>query len=277
MDQFDNGSMHTFNLRPSEHSESYVWAVGNSKKLKAPNFSTSLPTQCDFSSQISQIHNQGALGSCSAQALTLSMELSLQKNNMYTSLSPLYVYYNERVLENSVNSDSGAALSDGIKAICTWGACNESTWSYDDYLSKFKTKPSEAAYTEGEMLMNLGAIAPNHVDYSLSSIKYALSQNIPVIFGVFVYPSFNTLTVSKTGKVPIPAPNERPLGGHALTFVGYNDETQEFKFANSWGNEWGDKGCGYLSYKYVMNEGAKGSRLYFFPNDLWSIGSRPVS
>jgi len=276
-DQIDNSPRRQYNLKPSEFSENHAWAMGNSKKLGAPHLATYLPTKWDFSNQIVHIHSQGSLGSCSAQALTLSMELSLQKNNIQTTLSPLYVYYNERVFENSVNLDSGATLSDGVRAICTWGACKETTWSYDNYMTKFKIKPSDAAYAEGRTLLYLGAIVPNHVDYSLTSIKYILSQNIPIIFGVFIYPSFESGDVIRTGKVPMPSRYEQPLGGHALTFVGYNDETQEFKFANSWGKDWGDNGCGYISYQYVMNEGASGIRPYFFANDLWSISSRPIS
>lgn len=267
-------SPRSYNLRPSESSENLSWVLGNSKKLSAPISSAALPTKWDFSHQIPLIHNQGALGSCSAQAITLSMELSLAKNNIQTQLSPLYVYYNERAIAGSVNYDSGATLSDGIKAICTWGSCKEATWSYDDYLTKFKVKPSQEAYTEGDHLTKFGGIVTNHVNYDMTTIKYVLSQNIPIIFGIYVYPSFESIEVSRTGKVPMPAPYEQPLGGHALTLIGYNDETQEVKFANSWGKSWGDNGCGYLSYKYVMNEGTTGMRPYFFPYDLWSINSQ---
>ena len=48
-----------------------------------------------------------------------------QKNNDLFMPSRLFVYYNERVLENTVNQDSGAYLRDGIKSLVQYGVCNE--------------------------------------------------------------------------------------------------------------------------------------------------------
>lgn len=263
---------HTYSLRPSDESTSLSWALKNSEqpKLTASEI-LALPAKFDFSDQMPAIHDQGVLGSCTAQAVTISMEYQLKQQNNAQELSPLFLYYNERKLMGTIKDDTGASLSDGIKAISTWGVCRESEWTYSDDLKKFKVKPSKAAYADAQNYMGLDGIHTSYVSYSLESIKSQLSKGIPVVFGIYVYPSFESAKTSMTGKVPLPSAKERPLGGHALMFTGYNDETQEFKFANSWGKKWGDNGFGYLKYDYIMNVGANSRYPYFYANDIWSI------
>jgi C1A family cysteine protease len=263
---------HNYTLRPSEESTSLLWAMKNStaEELTAEQIAK-LPSKADFSNVITNIHDQGALGSCTAQAVTLAMEYKLGEMDRYQRLSPLFLYYNERKLMGTTQEDTGASLSDGIKAICTWGVCRESLWTYSDDMKKFKLKPSKEAYEDAKNYMGLDGVKTSYVSYSLESIKARLAKNIPVVFGVYVYPSFESVAAEKTGKIPMPSARERSIGGHALMFTGYDDETQEFKFANSWGTKWGDKGFGYLKYDYVMNVGAPSYRPYFFANDIWSI------
>ncbi|MGJ8744601.1 C1 family peptidase [Polaribacter sp.] len=51
----------------------------------------------------------------------------------------------------------------------------------------------------------------------------------------------------KTQKVPNKFKDVKTnYGGHAVNIVGYNDKG--FIFKNSWGEEWADKGYGYISY-----------------------------
>ncbi len=49
--------------------------------------------------------------------------------------------------------------------------------------------------------------------------------------------------------------NEDNYGGHMVTIVGYNEKG--FIFKNSWGEDWGEKGYGYISYdahKWMIQE-----------------------
>ncbi len=261
--------MRKYNLIPSEKSENLQWALGKAKKAAAKIDPATLPSKIDFGHFLPTIHSQGNLGSCTGQAMTAAMEINLAKTNAYTMLSPLFVYYNERKLMGTIEEDSGASLADGVRSICTWGACKEPTWKYSDDEIGFKKKPSKAAYLEGHQFMGLDSIAHSQIPHTLTAIKAVLAKQTPVVFGIFVYKSFERCP---GGKVPMPTYDEFPLGGHALTFVGYDDDTQEFKFVNSWGKNWGDKGFGYLKYDYVMNKSAKNDyERYFFANDIWSV------
>ena len=53
-------------------------------------------------------------------------------------ISRLFIYYNERKIENTIDSDSGASLRDGIKTIHNIGVCKEDDWVRPRYTVKFK-------------------------------------------------------------------------------------------------------------------------------------------
>ena len=63
--------------------------------------------------------------------------------------SRLFIYYNERVIEHTVQTDSGAMIRDGIKSVAKKGVCPEDDWPYD--ISKFTHKPSAKAYQGSEL------------------------------------------------------------------------------------------------------------------------------
>ena len=88
-----------------------------------------LKKDVDLSCSCSEVEDQGRLGSCTSQALAGNLEF-LDKNidGVYTDVSRLFIYYNERILIDSVDYDSGASLRDGIKTLKNDSACNEKLW-----------------------------------------------------------------------------------------------------------------------------------------------------
>ncbi len=79
-----------------------------------------LPPRVDLREKCSMVEDQGDLGSCTANALGGCVEF-LEKKDVkkgkgvkFSDVSRLFIYYNERVLEHSVKSDSGAQIRDGI-------------------------------------------------------------------------------------------------------------------------------------------------------------------
>ena len=93
------------------------------------------------------------------------------------------------------------------------------------------------------------------VEQKLQSIKSCFSTyKVPIIFGIMVYSSFMSDSVASNGIVPMPdTSNETLEGGHCMTMIGYNDNTQQFICANSWGKSWGNKGYCYIPYNYLLN------------------------
>ncbi len=46
------------------------------------------------------------------------------------TLSRLFIYYNERVMEGTVREDASAMIHDGIKTLVKQGAAPETAWPY---------------------------------------------------------------------------------------------------------------------------------------------------
>ena len=87
--------------------------------LKVP---ARLPSKVDLRPLCSKVEDQGQLGSCTANALAGAIEFLERKDKVpFKDFSRLFIYYNERVLEHSINSDSGAMIRDGIKTMAKQG------------------------------------------------------------------------------------------------------------------------------------------------------------
>src|SRR5207245_2823706 len=85
-----------------------------------------LPAKVDLRPQCPPVYNQGELGSCTANAIGAAFEFSRLKQKETDFMpSRLFIYYNERVMEGTVDSDSGAQIRDGIKCISKQGVCSE--------------------------------------------------------------------------------------------------------------------------------------------------------
>ena len=121
------------------------------------------------------VYDQGQLGSCTGNAIAGAIEYCLraQKKHDYVP-SRLFIYYNERVIENTVNNDAGAEIRDGIHSVATTGVCDEALWPYDT--SKFTEKPSDQAFTEArkEIIKQY-----TRVPQKLANIQNVLSHGIP--------------------------------------------------------------------------------------------------
>ncbi len=69
------------------------------------------------------------------------------------------------------------------------------------------------------------------------------------IAGVMVHEPFMD---APGGIVPMPKPGVEFLGGHAICIVGFDRRNRMFKFANSWGSQWGDRGFGHIGYETLQ-------------------------
>jgi C1A family cysteine protease len=217
-----------------------------------------LPKQIDLRHYCSPIESQGELGACTACALVGNLEyLKKFKQQKIINFSKLFLYYHERMVRGTVNQDSGASLRDGIKTLVKIGDCLESLWPYK--ISKYKVKPPQKAYTDAQNYQ----ITNYYRLHSLTEMKHTLSDGYPFVFGFAVYESLESALVTETGIIPLPQPEERVLGGHAVMAVGYNDSKAQFIIKNSWGQVWGNAGYGFMPYTYLTN-----SKL---SADFWTI------
>lgn len=229
-----------------------------------------LPPAQDLRPSMPPVYDQGQLGSCTGNAIAGAMEYERDRQGLPDfAPSRLFVYYNERALEGTVSSDSGAVIRDGIKVVNTQGVCPETLWPYD--IGMFTVKPPQRCY--------VAATKDKAVQYesiqTLGDLKDALASSFSVVFGFTVYESFESQEVARTGVMPLPKKGESVVGGHAVLAVGYSDAKSHVIVRNSWGASWGDHGYFYMPYAYltgskVSSDTSPVSRAHL-ASDFWAI------
>ena len=158
----------------------------------------------------------------------------------------MFIYYYERLILGTVNYDSGAYIRDGIKATNKYGASLESLWPHD--IRKFRQEPITEAKNDA---LNRKVTRYERVN-DFNGCVDALTNGYPVVMGFYVYDSFMSTNVARTGIMPYPnTKREKLLGGHAVLLVGYDKTKKVFIVRNSWGTSWGDKGYFYMPFDIV--------------------------
>lgn len=214
-------------------------------------------TSVDIRRYCSPIENQGALGSCVAQAVVGAVEyMERMAFGRHIDASRLFIYKVARQLDGIVG-DRGAHIRSGFKALRVFGAPPERYWPYTTKADAFDRDPTPFVFAYGQSLqairhyrLDRGGRTPVDV---LALLKSLVAAWRPVVFGFRVYTSNR-----ETGEFPFPEPGQRPRGGHAVVAVGFDDDrvigktTGAILVRNSWGAGWGDQGYGWLPYAYVL-------------------------
>lgn len=243
------------------------------------------PSTADLRSDCSAVENQGGLGSCTAHAAIGVVEYFERRAfGRHIEGSRLFVYKTTRNLMGVVG-DTGSWLRTTMGALVLCGAPPEKYWPYT---TKKQPGPAGERTFDEEPTPFVYAIADNYEALRyfchdplgknippakvLDSVKRYLSAGIPSMFGFYGFPSFDYSNVK--GGIPYPCPGERARWGHAIVAVGYDDgkkiknlvcnrtTTGALLIRNSWGTGWGDKGYGWLPYRYVRDKLAM---------DFWSL------
>lgn len=216
----------------------------------------------DLTKWCSPVKDQLTEGSCTSQCLSSHVEWLENKDHTATTqwkakiLSPQFLYYCERALEGTTQTDAGAMIRDGIKCLASTGICPEVIWPYS---KPFYKAPNANAY----FLAKNRVISSYHRLDTLDDVLACLTEGYPFVLGISVYESFETQQVMQTGMVPMPKPGERLLGGHGI-FGCASDLTKKLiKIKNSWGTSVGDGGYFYLPFDYITA----------YASDMWTIRS----
>lgn len=207
-----------------------------------------LPASVDLRSSFGPCYNQGETSSCTANALAGAIEFLMAKGGCpVVTPSRLFIYWNERYIEGDTDQDNGAMLRDGISSLKRLGYTREALWPFDP--EKLFDRPSHAAFDEADDHQITRAFKL----VTARDFKVCLAAGYPFVFGMMVYPEFESKQVGRTGTVSLPGADDRPIGGHAVLCVGYDDLVQEYMVRNSWDTDWGKGGYFTLPYDYMHN------------------------
>ena len=219
-----------------------------------------LPPRVDLTAGCSRVEDQGRLGSCTANALVGALEFLEKRDRVrFRNLSRLFVYYNERAIEGTVDQDGGALLRDGIKSLAKLGVCAEEHWPYRVSHGRFKKKPPRSCYTAAKE----HRIISYHRLNTLVEMRTCLADGYPFVFGFTVYSAFESEAVARSGILHLPKRGEEVEGGHAVMAAGYNDSQERFLIRNSWNTDWGMKGYFTMPYAYLSDRNLS--------DDFWTI------
>ena len=237
--------------------------------LERHQFRRPLPARVDLRANCPRVQNQGSLGTCTAHALAAvyAYEQRVQKMRVITP-SRLFIYYNERLLTHQRSLNCVVRLRDAIKAVAKRGVCLESLWPYSEAPDRLRKRPSKEAFDRAatRKIVEYHRIARGTAKRGafLKHLKQCLADGCPFLFGFMLYKSFETKEVKRTGIMPLPDwRRERPLGGHAVMAVGYDDRRMSVLVRNSWGPQWGLSGYFWMPYGLISNPK--------FAFDFWTV------
>jgi C1A family cysteine protease len=234
------------------------------------------PVSADLREWCSPVEDQGQLGSCTAQAGAGIIEYYERKSfRRHIDASRLFLYKVTRNLMK-MKGDTGAYLRSTIGAMVLFGVPPEEYWPYTDGPDDFDKEPPAFCYSFAQNYKTLKyyrhdppSASPEDI---LNRVKTYLAAGHPAMFGFTVYSSVEQ--ASDSGRIPFPSPLDKIEGGHAVVAVGYDDKMkiknryggEEVEGAllirNSWGQDWGEAGYGWLPYDYLRKGLAE---------DFWSV------
>ncbi len=262
------------NSLPTEKSQ-----TGDISKLI--NTSTAMPAKLDKIREFcSTVENQGDLGSCTAHAGAALIEFYENKAfGKAIKASRLFLYKASRNLLKW-EGDQGAFLRSTMGAMVLFGVCPEEYWPYIE--KKFDDEPAAFCYSfaANYQALNYYRIDTDKARYDfnelLKRVKVNLKADLPMIFGFSVFSSIDqSFNANSKGQIPFPTDRESNPEGHAVMAVGFDDKIKiknklnggsetigALMIRNSWGEDWGDGGYGWLPYEYI-NRG--------LTSDWWSL------
>ncbi len=251
-------------------------ALGANKKTHAGGAGP----PADLEPQCTPVENQGVTNACSAAATVGLFEYFLRKYFLkdYTDLSIRFLYKVARE-EEGVVGDEGVFLSTAMRCVRTTGVAPDKVWSFDplklDEVPPPKVRSLAKAYSSHlQYIIDEDGADPALI---LAEIQRHLRCGWPCTIGFPLYNSVKDEVLAgegpggARGHVRLPVQGDAADEGHSVLIVGYDDTKDvggaigAFKFRNSWGDGWGERGYGWLPYQYLLDGVAK---------DVWSITDR---
>lgn len=194
----------------------------------------SLPNVLDYRTELLPVRNQENQGSCFAMSVACMKEYQEKQDyGLNEYLSPQFFYnIRDNLYDKNKNNDEGMYGRNVMKLLMKYGICSENLYTYGRI--QYKDKIPESCFKEAEnhKIKGYGRVL------SIEALKYSLKYNglCLIVFPIYNYGP----------EMWIKNENDKFLGGHAMTIVGYLEKC--FVIRNSWGPDWGDNGYSYYFF-----------------------------
>jgi C1A family cysteine protease len=234
-------------------------------KLGIKNPSNTLGIEnVDLRRWCSPIEDQYPLGSCTAHAGVGLMEYFERiTKGKYIDASRLFLYKVTRNLMKK-NGDTGASIRATMASMALFGVLPERYYPYNP--EDFDEEPPAFCYSYAKeyQAIQYYRLDPPSISRNelLNLIKTFLDHKLPSMFGTPLFTSYRYS--GNDGEIAFPSRFEELEGGHAMMVVGYDNgkeirndisggiTTGAFLIRNSWGEDWGINGYGWLPYEYIV-------------------------
>jgi hypothetical protein len=197
--------------------------------------------------------NQGSQGSCVGWASAYGARTILKSiSDNWSSYSITSNAYSPSYIYNQIKLGTeclkGSYVSDALWLLKYQGVIKLNQFPY-----ACNTFPSDYNKTQASSnkILNYNRLSNTYMtrDQKLRSVKKSLSNNRPIVIGVYCYRSFYYAKGAWNGS------KDQNLGGHAMCIVGYDDNMYggAFEILNSWGTSWGNSGYIWMKYDDFMD------------------------
>ncbi|MEV6554816.1 C1 family peptidase [Nocardia sp. NPDC051756] len=185
--------------------------------------------------------DQGPVGSCVAWATGYTGYGVLMNEQGITGgpMAPMYIY-----AQIAKGNDQGTWAGVALPMERSQGIDTKSHYWQGDF--DYTTQPDASERANAAHYKLSGAQDLDSGD-RVTNIKNAISAGLPVPIGFEVRQSF--MNLSKSNSRYNPSRNERTVGGHEVTIVGYDQNGVTIQ--NSWGASWGDSGFFTAPWSFI--------------------------
>lgn len=239
------------------------------------------PDAVDHSANMPPVGSQGSLPSCTSWAFAYYyktyqewLERGWSVTDPANQFSPTFLY-------NIANAGGniGSYYTDNMSLMLDFGCA---TFADCPNSANPVPWPSESAFARAQPFRCEEACYIScGSDPGIVELKAHIAAGDNAVLPINVWANFDNINNFDTCYCSVDRYGAN-RGGHYITFVGYdddrptNDGAGAFKFVNSWGTGWGNRGYGWMSYEAVK-DGQLSYRIGLFLRDRIGYAPRLVA